>query len=138
MKGHSFKRAAGDQKGMTLMEVILIIIILGITVVPLTQVSMGNLKASARAARLTKAVFACQSILDQVIGYYENNGYAAARTRYAGGESGTCVPTGSSGLTYTIAMSAEATVATVTYCDVTVTVTGALVPSVVLKTRLAG
>jgi hypothetical protein len=120
---------------MTLMEVILIIVIFGITLVPMTQLSMGNLKTAARAARLTKGMFRCRGKMDEVILYYRTNGYTLTRTNWMSA-SGTFIPA-SDGLSWTVSLSAESVKAGVTYCEATVTVSGTLVPNVVLKTWLS-
>ncbi len=67
-----------NQKGFTLIELIILIVILGIAVVPLTHLVTSNQKAIGQMALYVQAEFFTQSVMEEVIADYKSNarGYA--------------------------------------------------------------
>lgn len=65
------------EKGVSLIEVVIVIVILGISVIPLSKLVIKNQQSLADYVLLTQAEFFCQSCMEEFIGYYtaEDAGY---------------------------------------------------------------
>ncbi len=75
-----------DQKGFTLIELILVIVVLGISVVPLTQLVTTNQKAVGDIALYVQAEFFTQSVMEEIIADYKSSarGYDWAIANWSG------------------------------------------------------
>jgi len=65
-----FKYALKNEKGLSLIEVVLIIVIMGISILPLTRLGVTNLTGTVEALRMSKAQFYGKMLMDEVIGDY--------------------------------------------------------------------
>ena len=128
-----FRRCAGE-KGFSLVEVIVIILMLGIAVIPLSRMAISNLDAGRTYNLIMVGTFYAQEIIERIIADYMANGlgYNWVRANWPGTVSGS--PTGYTG---TVSISGETTISGVTYVTVTVTVTASGMPNIVLYTYLA-
>ena len=119
---------------MSLIEVILMLVILGVVVVPLTKLSITNLKSTANYAVLTKAMYDARTVMETFNAYYAANGYATTVTDYGTGggrRSGTTF----NGFIYSVNLDAEQTLNGVTYREATVSISGyGLQKGITLKT----
>lgn len=131
------KRVVRDEKGMSLIEAILMIIILGITVVPLSTLSTNNVKFGTKTLLMTEGCLYAQSVMEQIYADYFSpdtsiGGYDKIVSRW-GGATTPDPPTGYSGL---VTISAPDSSYGVTYSNVTVTVSSSEIPDVVLYSRI--
>jgi hypothetical protein len=108
---------------MSLIEVILMLVVLGVVALPLYKLSVTNLKSEVKYFAIEKASLDARSVSEQIIADYGNSarGYAWVRANWSG-RSGT----GLSGkYAYTVALSAEMVTGTgLRYTEVTITVSG--------------
>jgi Tfp pilus assembly protein PilV len=119
------KPAAGGsgQRGMSLIEVILMLVVLGVVALPLYKLSVTNLKSEVKYFAIEKAGLDARTVSEQILADYGNSarGYAWVRTNWAG-RSGTGI---SNKYHYAVTLSAEMVTATgMHYTEVTVTVSG--------------
>jgi Tfp pilus assembly protein PilV len=124
------------QRGFSLMEVILIIVILGLVTFPLTRLAKVNLRNLADYSIKEKAQYDIQSVMEQVIADFRKSatGYDDTKTKW-NGKIGT---TNSGKFSYGVTISADQVQNGVTYAEVTVTVSGGgLTPSMALKTWIS-
>lgn len=128
-------RRVRDERGVSLVEVVLIMVILGITVVPLSRLSVANLKSSGRYATITKAAYYAEEVMEQIIADYAaedaGRGYDWVVANWPG--SAPNPPTGFSG---NVSISAEDTLNNVIYVVAQVAVSGSEIPDLVLTTWL--
>jgi len=124
-----------NERGMTLIDVIVMMVILAIAVVPLSRLSMTNLKSSANSTMLTRAMFYAQEVMEQIVADYEaddaGRGYDWVRTNWPGSTS--YPPAGLSG---SVSISSPGTRNGVEYVVVQVTVSSSEIPNVNLSTWL--
>jgi len=122
-----------DEKGLSMMEVVLIIVIIGIAIIPLSQLSVMNQKAGGRFGTTTKALFYAEEVMEQIIADYMaiegGRGYQWVITNWPGS-----TPSPPSGLQGNVSISAQDTLNSVRYVTVHVTVGGTDIPDVVLET----
>jgi Tfp pilus assembly protein PilV len=125
MNTHSIRTPG--QRGMSLIEIILIVVILGIVLVPLTRLSRANLRNVATYSVIEKAQMDIQSVMERVLAKYTatTTGYDSVKTLW-NGKSGL---TNSGQFTYSVACSADMVQNGITYSVVTVTVSGGGLPS---------
>jgi len=62
------------QDGFSLVEIIVVIVVLGIAVFPLSRLLRINLVSSAKAEKITRATFTAQEKMEEIIGDYKNPG----------------------------------------------------------------
>jgi Tfp pilus assembly protein PilE len=117
------------ERGMSLIEIIIIIVMIGVVALPLTQLAKVNLRGLASYITTTMAQYDTQSIIEQIHGDYLANGYTATVTTWSGRSGST-----NTGFTYSVTMSGEAVLNGVTYRTVTVTVNGKRITNMTLNT----
>jgi len=129
------RMACSDENGVSLVEIVLIMVILSIAVVPLSRLSLTNLKSSGRYATMNKAIYYAQEAIEQVVADYaaedDGRGYEWVRTNWSGS---TDVP--ATGFSRSVGVSAENTLNGVEYVVVQVNVGGTDIEDVVLTTWL--
>ncbi len=129
---HPFDR----EKGFALIEIVMVIVILGIAVIPLTRLAMKNNTESGKYALMTTAMNHAEEAMEQMIADYAavnaGRGYDWVITNW----SGASTPDPPAGFSGTVSISAEATLNDVTYVVVTVTVSNSEISDVVLTTWL--
>ena len=127
------KRLLLDEKGISMMEIVLIIIVIGIAIIPLSQLSIVNQKAGGRFGTTTKALFYAEEVMEQIIADYMaiegGKGYQWVITNWPGS-----TPSPPSGLLGNVSISVQDTLNSVPYVTVQVTVGGTDIPDVVLET----
>ena len=128
-------RRVGDERGVSLVEVVVMLVILGIVLVPLSRLTVKNLTFGGEYVTMTKAIYYAQECMEEVIADYaaeeDGRGYDWVVANWSGS---TDVPV--SGLSRSVAISAADTLNGVTYVVVQVTVSGADIPNVTLTTWL--
>jgi len=112
-----------NESGMAIIEVIIIMIILGIAVFPLSRLSVTNFKSASAGQDITRALLYAQEIMENIMADYNSpdptiGGYENVRTRWPGTPPGT-PPQGLSGTVY---ISGELQLNGVTYVVVKVSV----------------
>jgi Tfp pilus assembly protein PilE len=119
-----------SQNGLTLMEVILMLVILGVVALPLAKLSITNLRSQAGYQVMTRAIYDARSVMEQILAYYSSNTYAQTRTNWAN-KSG---QTNSKQFNYLVTVSNESSQNGIFYSEITVTVSGgSLKQNVILK-----
>lgn len=116
------------QKGISLVEVILVIVLIGITIIPISRLSMQNLTQGTKYFVQTDAIADMQSMMEQIYadylatltGHSMTRGYDWVRANW-NGSTGTTV---SGKFNYAVSISNEQVQNGVTYVAVTVTITG--------------
>lgn len=123
-----------SERGMSLMEVIIVIVLIGIVSVPLLQLAKANLRSVAVFSQIEKAQFDLKSQMEQVLASYRALGYDAIKTGWEQ-KTGQTV---SGNFNYKVEFGADRVINGITCCDVTVTLTGAtLQHPMVLKTMIS-
>ena len=124
-----------NERGFSLVEVIIILVIIGIAAIPLSRLSVRNMVFSGRYATMTKAISYAQERLEQVIADYAassaGRGYDWVRSNWAGSSD-----TPLTGFTRSVSISSQQTLNGVTYVVVTVSVSAPDINNVVLTTWL--
>lgn len=135
-----FKRViatAGDEAGLSLIEIVIIMVILGIAVGPLSSLSVKNLESNAKYVQMTKALIYAQQRMEEIIADYaavdEGRGYDWVRTNWNGDSD---IPI--SGLSRSVSISGEQSLNGSNYVVVQVTVGSTEIDNVVLTTWLVG
>ncbi len=122
-----------EEAGATLIEVVLIIVILGIAVAPLSRLAIINVNSGADYAMMTRSLSFAQETIEEVIADYaasgSGRGYEWVLTNWG---SHTDYPT--TGYTRSVRISGESTMNGVTYSTVRVTVSNGQTQDVVLET----
>ncbi len=126
------------EKGMSLIEVIIIIVILGIALLPLSHLSIGNLNSASIYLTATKATCYAEEIMENIIADYKSNdpyigGYSNVIKNWGGVVTNPAPPAGMSGR---VSISPETIFNGVRYSVVTVTVTANGIQDVNLTTWL--
>lgn len=124
-----------DESGLSLIEIVIILVILSIVIVPLGRLSVRNMTSGGMYATMTKAISYAQEWVEQIIADYAaddaGRGYDWVRTNWSGSSD-----TPDTGLSRSVAISGQGTLNGVTYVVVTVTVSGTGINNVVLTTWL--
>lgn len=136
LKTFPSRRLIEDQSGFSLVEIIIVLIILGVSLVPISQVSIQNAYYGGRFVTMTRALYFAQEIMENVIADYNSTdgtigGYTNVRSNWPGTVSG--APTG---LTGTVSISAEYALSGINCVNVLVRVSGTDIPNVDLTTLL--
>ncbi len=130
-------RAISDERGMSLIEVIIILVVMGIAVVPLGNLFTRNMVFGGRYATMTRAIHYCQEWMEQIISDYAadgaGRGYDWVRSNW---DSMSDTP--DAGYSRSVTISSELEAADVGYVVVQVTVIGQDIQNVVLTTWLIG
>ncbi|MBN2030881.1 hypothetical protein JW824_11640 [bacterium] len=123
----------GNEKGLSLIDVIAMLIILGIAVPALTRLSVVNSRGGAKFLLMTRAVYSAEGIMEQIMADYRspNRGYDWVKSYWAG-----TAPALEAGFSCLVSISSESTFNGLSYVDVTVTVSNPDFPDVVLNTSL--
>lgn len=109
-----------QSSGVSLVEVILIIVLIGIVALPISRLSITNTKSLARYAKVTQAVSDLECISERIWADYKANGYDWVRNNWSG--AGGTTPSGN--FSYSVQISLPQTQDGVNYVVVTVRVTG--------------
>lgn len=124
------------ERGVSLVEVIIVMVVLGITIVPLGRLAVLNLKSGGQYATMTRAIYHAEELMEQVIADYAaeeaGRGYDWVVAHWAGQTS----PNPPAGLTGSVSISAEDSLNGVKYVVVQATVSGTDIPDVALTTWL--
>ena len=129
------KRAVRPERGVSLIEIVLIIVIIGIAAVPLSRLSIVNQTTSGKYGSTTRAIFYAEQVMEQLISDYAavdaDRGYDWVNINWPGS---TLHPP--SGLSGNVTISAEDTLNGVPYVIVQITVSGTDITDVTLETWL--
>lgn len=130
------RRLIEDQSGFSLVEIIIVLIILGVSLVPISQVSIQNAHFGGRFVTMTRALYFAQEIMENIIADYNSpdgtiGGYTNVRSNWPGTVSGA-----TTGLTGTVSISAEYALNGINCVNVLVRVSGTDIPNVDLTTLL--
>ena len=68
-----FFKKLSKENGMSLVEVVVMLVVLGLSIGPLSKLAINNLSSAATAAAQTKAVFYAQGIMENIIADYRSN-----------------------------------------------------------------
>jgi len=136
LKIFRLRRLIEDQSGISLIEIIIVLTILGVSLVPISQLSIQNAQFGGRFVTMTRAIYFAQEIMENIIADYNSTdgtvgGYTNVRSNWPGTVSG--APTG---LTGTVSISAEYALSGVNCVNVLVRVSGADIPNIDLMTLL--
>ena len=66
-------KRARSENGMSLVEVVIMIVVLSISIGPLSRLATMNLKGGSDAADITKAVMYARGVMEQVVADYRSN-----------------------------------------------------------------
>ncbi|MCK5145889.1 hypothetical protein KAR48_03985 [bacterium] len=123
------------ENGASLVEVVLLLVILAIALVPLTQLSVSNLKFGAQYSLMTRAISFAQSRMEEVIADYKatgaGRGYAWTVANWAGSSDSPAT-----GFTRSVSISGEMTLNGVNYVTVQVSVANTNISTVKIETIL--
>ena len=126
-----------DERGMSLIEVIIILVVMGVSVVPLGNLFTRNMVYGGRYATMTRAIHYCQEWMEQIISDYAaetaGRGYDWVRSNWDATSD-----TPASGFSRSVSISSELESNDVGHVVVQVTVTGQDIDPVVLTTWLIG
>jgi Tfp pilus assembly protein PilV len=126
-----------DEKGFSLVEVIVIILILSITVLPLSHLAISNIDSGRTYTLMTRGTFYAQEIMESIMADYIAGADAGRGYNYVIATWPGTVSNPPTGYTGTVSISAPTTVNGVTYVTVTVTVSANGMPNIVLSTWLS-
>lgn len=121
------KKQTESEKGFTLIELVIVIVLLGISILPLSNLLRQNLKSTAEVEIIAKASFFAQQKIEQVLRDYNATGNANI-TPGDYSES-------NSGMTCSVSSSLDS-LNGIRYYDVTVTVSGDAFPDIDLNVWL--
>ena len=135
MKLRSWIERFRDERGMSLIEIVIILVILGIAVIPLSRLSVQNLRSGGQTATMSKAIAYAQERMEQIVADYAakdgGRGYDWVRSYWAGFSDAPAT-----GFSRSVSISGEQTLQGVDYVSVQVSVTGPEINDVVLTTWL--
>lgn len=119
-----------DEKGVSLIEVVIILVILAITVAPLGRLSVQNMKSGGDYVTMTRTMSYAQGRMEEIVADYSSasRGYDWVKTNWSG-----VADSPSTGLSRTVSISSETVLNGVTYVVVTTTVSGSGIEDVQLK-----
>lgn len=66
-----------EQKGFSLVELVIMVVILGITLVPLTSLSISNIRNSARQIEQISGYMIAEAAIEYVWAFYGSDGFEA-------------------------------------------------------------
>ncbi|NQT26114.1 type II secretion system protein [candidate division KSB1 bacterium] len=119
-------RLRSEESGFTLVELVIMVMILGVTLIPLTSLSISNIRTSGKQIELTRGVMYTEEAIEYVWSFYGNtnlnkgfNGIIDGYLDFAGSGLNDDLETGYS---RTYSVSATQTLDGVDFIDVTVTV----------------
>ena len=121
---------------MSLIEVVIILVILGITVVPLSRLAINNQKSGGRFATMNRAVFHAEETMEQIIADYMATDASRGYDWVIANWSGQSTPSPPVGITGSVSISAEDSLNGVKYVVVQTTVGGTDINSITLTTWL--
>ncbi len=123
------------EKGVSLVEVILILVIVSIAIWPLTRLTISNVKAGGRYSYMTRAISYAQNTLEEIIADYAaeaaGRGYTWVQSNWDGATSAPAV-----GFTTNVTVSSEDSLSGVWYVEVDVSVSGPDIDNITLSTWL--
>jgi Tfp pilus assembly protein PilV len=127
-------RRCSDEQGVSLIEVIAMVLILSIAVVPLSRLSMSNLDAGRTYSNMVKGTFYAEKVMEHIMADYiagisNGKGYGYIRNDWPG-----AAPDPPTGYTGTVSVSSEDSINNVVYSLVQVTVSCDNMPDIVLST----
>ena len=114
------QRNRRSERGMSLIEIIVVIVMLGIVAYPLMGLAKANLKGLAEYSQMQKAQFDLQSQMEQVLADFSALGYDGIKT----GWQDKTGKTGSGLFNYHVTFTADVVRNSITCSDVTVTLSG--------------
>ncbi|MDM7925004.1 MAG: type II secretion system protein [bacterium] len=114
------RKSRYSERGMSLVEIIVVIVMLGIVAYPLTGLAKANLKGLAQYSQMQKAQFDLQSQMEQVLADFSSLGYDGLKT----GWQEKTGKTGSGLFNYHVTFTADVVRNSITCSDVTVTLSG--------------
>lgn len=126
------------QRGFSLIEIILVMVIIGLVVVPMSRLSKANVAGLGQYTLMTMAEYELQDVMEDIMMNYTNkgpgtSGYNWVKTNWAG-KSGT---TDSGKFNYSVAMAAEQVINGVTVTKITVTLTAPRMSSMKMYTWIS-
>lgn len=124
------------ERGISLVEVILIMVILGISVIPLSRLSVGNLTSEGKYSIMMNAMYHAEEVMERIIADYAATADGRGYDWVIANWSGSSTPNPPAGLSGIVSISAEDTLNSVAYVVVQTTVSGASIPDVSLITWL--
>ena len=121
---------------MSLIEVVIILVILGITVGPLSRLAINNQKSGGRFATMNRSVFHAEETMEQIIADYMATDASRGYDWVIANWSGQSTPSPPAGITGSVSISAEDSLNGVKYVVVQTTVGGTDINSITLTTWL--
>lgn len=115
------------ENGFTLVELVVVIVLMGISIIPLSRLLRQNIKTSVEVEQISKASFFAQQKIEQVLRDYNATGVANISTDDYSETS--------DGMTCTVSTSLDSLNNT-RYYDVVVTISGSSIPDVSLNVWL--
>jgi type II secretory pathway pseudopilin PulG len=114
---------------MSLVEMVIVLVILGITVVPLGRLATRNLSSGGDYSIMTRALYHAQERMEEIVADYSSpsRGYTWVITNWSGVSD-----TPDAGLTRTVSISGVASLNGVSYVELQVRVTGSRTSPVIL------
>lgn len=109
-----------DDRGMSLVEVILFIVMTAVVIFPMTRLARTNLVSLGNYAIMEKAQYDIQSVMEELLADFGADGYDTCKSEWSG-KYGT---TNSGAFTYSVDIGADQTANGITYALATVTVSG--------------
>jgi hypothetical protein len=127
-----------NEKGLSLIELTIIVVLIGITILPLSRLSMSNLKSGGDYVDMAQAIFYSEEIMEQIISDYAaveaGKGYTWVIDNWGSGSPSTEeAPEGLTGYVY---ISPEDTLNGVPYVKVQTTISGSSISSFSMTTWL--
>ncbi len=119
------KRNRLSERGMSLVEIIVVIVMLGIVVYPLMGLAKANLKGLAEYSQIQKAQFDLQSQMEQVLADFSSLGFDGLKT----GWQEKTGKTSSGRFNYHVTFKPDVVIHGITCSEVTVTLSGGTLKS---------
>jgi Tfp pilus assembly protein PilV len=137
IKKKNIRKHLADQKGVSLIEAILMIIIMGITIIPLSTLATNNIKYGTKTLLMTNGCLYAQEIMETIIAEYGSQissvgGFTNVMSKW----SGTTTPDPPVGYSGIVQFTSLDSVSSVVYSNVTVTITNTEIPNIIVKARL--
>ncbi len=120
-----------SEKGGILLEVVVALVVLGVAIIPLTQLSISNSRFGGEYMMQTQALMHAQQLMEQIVGDRASRGYDTAVAHWASYSD-----TPSANYSRTVSISEETELNSVTYRTAEVSVTGPSGTTVSLVTWL--
>ena len=132
----TIRKLIRSEKGASFIEIILIIVILGITMLPLSRLAMNNIISTGNHSTMTRAMYYAQEVMEQVIADYAatdgGRGYTWVMANWDN-QSASGPPAGLSSL---VTIGTPDTLDGITYAPLNVTVSGSDIENIQLSTWL--